>query len=552
MKNVLLFFRQGLIVLSLLGVTSISGNAQTAGVPVPVGRPNPFSFGVAGGLNFGINEGLTRPGKPSFRLFGLYNFNDHLDGEFGVSYMMSGTETITRFSDYKTTLIIPDVRLRFIPFTIGAFSPYATVGIGLLSFNGNEVGFYPQKVDTIETMVTGKKSGIGLAIPIGGGIYWQLSKQVGIDINVTSHLSTSDEINPHVDGTNDGTWVGMLGITYNFKSSKTDTDLDGLTDETEEKLGTDPNNPDTDGDGLKDGEEVNDYKTDPLKPDTDGDGLKDGDEVNLHKTDPLKPDTDGDNLRDGDEIKKHRTNPTKADSDGDGLNDGSEVNTHKTDPMRSDTDGDGLTDGNEVNKHKTDPLNTDTDSDGLTDGNEVTTTNTDPLKADTDGDELKDGDEVNRYKTNALDPDTDKGTVNDGEEVRRGTNPLVLSDDVKKEMPTMELGKKIVLDGVEFETGKAIITPESDAILQSALNTMQNNPDIDVEISGHTDNVGKRDKNQKLSLERAESVKQWLVQHGVNAARMSTKGFGPDRPIAPNDTPENKKKNRRIEFSRTR
>ncbi len=123
---------------------------------------------------------------------------------------------------------------------------------------------------------------------------------------------------------------------------------------------------------------------------------------------------------------------------------------------------------------------------------------------------------------------------------------------MKKEIPKMELGKKIVLDGVEFETGKAIITPSSDTILQAALSTMVDNPDIEVEISGHTDNVGKRDKNQKLSLDRAESVKQWLVDRGVSASRMSTKGFGPDRPIAPNDTPENKKKNRRIEFSRTK
>lgn len=543
--------RYCLIVFLLTNLSTLTSNAQSNEVVVPISRPNPFSFGIGGGLSFGINEGLTRPGKPAFRLFGLYNFSEHFDGEFGVSYMMSGTETITGWSDYKTTLIIPDIRLRFIPFTFGSVSPYATAGIGLLSFTGNEVGFYPKSV-TDPTLQSIKKSGVGLAIPVGGGIYWMASKQVGIDLNVTSHLSTSDEINPHVDGTNDGTWVAMLGITYNFKSSKTDTDADGLTDEAEEKIGTDPNNPDTDGDGLKDGEEVNDYNTDPLKADTDGDGLKDGEEVKTHKTDPLKADTDGDGLRDGDEINKYKTNPINADTDGDGLKDGEEVNTHKTDPLKADTDGDTLKDGDEVNRHKTDPLKADTDGDGLNDGSEVNTTKTDALKADTDTDGLTDGEEVNRYKTNPLDIDTDKGTINDGEEVRRGTNPLVSSDDVKKEMPKMELGKKIILEGVEFETGKAIITPESDAILQTALNTMQDNPDIEVEISGHTDNVGKRDKNQKLSLERAESVKQWLVQHNVNAARMSTKGFGPDRPIAPNDTPENKKKNRRIEFSRTK
>ncbi|MBK9250036.1 MAG: OmpA family protein [Ignavibacteria bacterium] len=515
-----------------------------------VGKLNPLSFGIAGGLNFGINEGLTRPGKLGFRAFALYSFNEYLDGEAGVSYLMSGTETITGYSDYKTTLLIPDIRLRFTPITFGTFSPYATAGLGLLNFTGNEVGFYPDDITKLAT--TEKKSGMGLAIPVGGGLYWQASKQVGLDINVTSHLSTTDEINPHVDGTNDGTWLAMLGITYNFKSSKTDSDGDGLTDETEERIGTDPNNPDTDGDGLSDGDEVDDYKTDPLKPDTDGDGLKDGAEVNTHKTDPLKADTDGDGLTDGAEVNTHKTDPNKADTDGDGLSDGAEVNSHKTDPLKADTDGDGLNDGAEVNNHKTDPLKADTDGDGLNDGNEVNTTKSNPLKPDTDGDTLIDGDEVNKYKSNPLDPDTDHGSVGDGVEVKRGTNPLVASDDVKKEIPKMELGKKIVLDGVEFETGKAIITPSSDTILQAALSTMVDNPDIEVEISGHTDNVGKRDKNQKLSLDRAESVKQWLVNRGVTASRMSTKGFGPDRPIAPNDTPENKKKNRRIEFSRTK
>ncbi|MFN8359509.1 MAG: OmpA family protein [Candidatus Kapaibacterium sp.] len=532
---------------ALVAVVSFTGASSQASAQ-NVGKLNPLSFGIAGGLNYGINEGLTRPGKLGFRAFALYSFSEYLDGEAGISYLMSGTETVTGFSDYKTTLLIPDIRLRLTPITFGTFSPYATAGLGLLNFTGNEVGYYPKN----GVIVTDKVSGMGLAIPVGGGIYWQASKQVGLDLNVTSHLSTTDEINPQVDGTNDGTWVAMLGITYNFKSSKTDTDGDGLTDETEERIGTDPNNPDTDGDGLSDGDEVDDYKTDPLKPDTDGDGLKDGAEVNQYKTDPLKADTDGDGLTDGAEVNTHKTDPKNADTDGDGLSDGTEVNTHKTDPKNADTDGDGLSDGAEVNTHKTDPLKADTDGDGLNDGNEVNTVKSNPLMPDTDGDTLSDGEEVNRYKTNPLDQDTDHGSVNDGVEVKRGTNPLVASDDVKKEIPKMELGKKIVLDGVEFETGKAIITPSSDTILQAALSTMVDNPDIEVEISGHTDNVGKRDKNQKLSLDRAESVKQWLVDRGVSASRMSTKGFGPDRPIAPNDTPENKKKNRRIEFSRTK
>jgi len=67
-------------------------------------------------------------------------------------------------------------------------------------------------------------------------------------------------------------------------------------------LGTDPNDPDTDDDGLNDGPEVNTHNTDPLVDDTDGDGLDDGDEVNIYGTDPLKQNTDGDGLKDKREI----------------------------------------------------------------------------------------------------------------------------------------------------------------------------------------------------------------------------------------------------------
>ena len=78
-----------------------------------------------------------------------------------------------------------------------------------------------------------------------------------------------------------------------------DDDGDGLTDATEETLGTNPLNPDTDGDGLSDGAEVNTYATNPLNYDSDGDGLADGAEVNTYATNPLNPDSDGDLVSDG-------------------------------------------------------------------------------------------------------------------------------------------------------------------------------------------------------------------------------------------------------------
>lgn len=97
---------------------------------------------------------------------------------------------------------------------------------------------------------------------------------------------------------------------------------------------TDPNNPDTDNDGLTDGEEVLTYHTDPLIQDTDRDGLGDGGEVKFSKTNPLVADTDGDGLSDFDEVATHHTNPLLADSDSDGFPDGLEI-AKGTNPLDS-------------------------------------------------------------------------------------------------------------------------------------------------------------------------------------------------------------------------
>lgn len=257
----------------------------------------------------------------------------------------------------------------------------------------------------------------------------------------------------------------------------------------------------------------------PVVTDTDGDGLLDTDEQTIYKTDHKNKDTDGDKLIDGDEVK-----------------------THKTDPLNKDTDGDRLIDGDEVLTHKTNPLKKDTDGDGCIDGDEVLDMKTNPLKTDTDGDELTDCDERNIYKTNPLIVDTDGDGVNDGREVKNGTDPL--KADVLK---VTETGN-IVLEGITFETNKAIIRPESEETLIKAFNTLKAYPEIKVEIQGHTDDVGKDAANQKLSDARANSVMQWLLAKGTSASRMTAKGFGETQPRVPNTSAENRSLNRRIEF----
>jgi OOP family OmpA-OmpF porin len=112
----------------------------------------------------------------------------------------------------------------------------------------------------------------------------------------------------------------------------------------------------------------------------------------------------------------------------------------------------------------------------------------------------------------------------------------------------LEKGKTVVLRGVNFEFNKATLTKDSERILWRAYNALVANPDVVVVITGHTDNVGGQKFNQKLSLKRAQAVKNWLVDKGIPSNRMRTVGRGQNEPVASNDTEEGRAQNRRMEF----
>ena len=120
----------------------------------------------------------------------------------------------------------------------------------------------------------------------------------------------------------------------------------------------------------------------------------------------------------------------------------------------------------------------------------------------------------------------------------------------KKPAVAVEQGKAIVLEGVNFDTGKATLKAESETPLNKVLSTLKDNPEIEVEIRGYTDNQGEPEMNRDLSQRRADTVKAWLVERGIAAGRVQTRGFGPDNPVADNGTPEGRAQNRRIEFFR--
>ena len=104
------------------------------------------------------------------------------------------------------------------------------------------------------------------------------------------------------------------------------------------------------------------------------------------------------------------------------------------------------------------------------------------------------------------------------------------------------------LEGINFKSGSADLTADSVESLTDIANFLQNQPEIRLEIAGHTDSVGAARFNLSLSQQRADSVKAFLVRSGINASRMRATGYGETDPVANNATAEGRAKNRRVEF----
>lgn len=109
-------------------------------------------------------------------------------------------------------------------------------------------------------------------------------------------------------------------------------------------------------------------------------------------------------------------------------------------------------------------------------------------------------------------------------------------------------GEKIILKNIFFETAKYDLKDESQAELKKLIAFLEKNPNLKVEIGGHTDNVGNKQANLLLSQNRAKSVKEFLVSKGITPDRLNSKGYGADTPIASNETEAGRAKNRRTEF----
>lgn len=128
-------------------------------------------------------------------------------------------------------------------------------------------------------------------------------------------------------------------------------------------------------------------------------------------------------------------------------------------------------------------------------------------------------------------------------------NSAIIHKDIK--LKKIKVGSSIVLNNIFFETGSAVLSPESELEASRIIDFMKDQKSVKIEISGHTDNVGSNESNKTLSNNRAKAVVDYLVSKGVDASRLTYKGFGETQPIADNKLEEGRKKNRRTEFKIT-
>ncbi len=133
-------------------------------------------------------------------------------------------------------------------------------------------------------------------------------------------------------------------------------------------------------------------------------------------------------------------------------------------------------------------------------------------------------------------------------DLRKATTDVVNKDFF---LQKLEVGAKVVLKNIFFETGKAELKEESYQQLNTVIEFMKENQTLKLEISGHSDNVGGLTYNLHLSELRAKAVVTYLLSQGIDSSRLTYKGYGPKQPIAPNTTAAGKAQNRRVEFKIT-
>lgn len=256
-----------------------------------------------------------------------------------------------------------------------------------------------------------------------------------------------------------------------------------------------------------------------------------------------------------------KAKPKPGDRDGDGLKDPEDkcpdvpetYNGYMDDdgcPDDPDTDGDGLADSKDSCPNLAEDKDGYLDDDGCPDPDNDADGILD--KADKCPDQPEDPDGF-EDTDGCPEPDNDKdGVVDLDDACPIDPGPQDNKGCPKKPALVVVTTSQIkITQQIHFEFDKAKIKPDSFGILNAVAQVLKDNPDITLEIQGHTDNKGKPAYNQKLSEDRAASVRTYLIQQGISPGRLTSKGYGQDIPIDSNATEAGRAKNRRVEFVRT-
>ena len=253
-----------------------------------------------------------------------------------------------------------------------------------------------------------------------------------------------------------------------------------------------------------------------------------------------------------------------ADNDRDGIDDFKDKCPNKAEDMDGFEDEDGCPD-------------VDNDKDGINDTQDKCPDIAEDFDGIEDEDGCPDGDndkdgvqdsvdkcpnepeDIDNFEDNdgCPDPDNDKDGIPDLKdkcpdkpETMNGIDDEDGCPDEKKKTKKSDMPKHQVLEGVNFASGSSNLTYSSYQYLEPIIREMKEFPEIEIEVRGHTDSVGKYQSNMRLSQRRADSVKKYLVEKGIESRRIRSVGFGPSSPIADNRTAAGRGKNRRIEIVR--
>jgi len=312
-------------------------------------------------------------------------------------------------------------------------------------------------------------------------------------------------------------------------------------------------------------------------PDTDGDGIKDIDDECPKEAGLVEfngcPDRDGDGIPDKDDAcpleAGDRIFNGCPDRDNDSIIDSKDV-CPDTPGLREfkgcpDTDGDGIKDNDDACPNTPGPIVNngcpDTDNDGLFDFIDQCPTEYGPKEnngcpwPDTDEDGLLDKDDKCPYikgpTANGGCPYTDSdedGVLDKDDDCPATPGPIANKGCPEIEEEVVEI-LKTAFDNLEFESARDIIKDVSKPSLTELTEVLVKKPEWRLQIAGHTDAIGNDQNNLVLSKKRAEAVRDFMVEKGIDASRLSVLYFGETNPIATNDTPEGRQKNRRVEMT---